>query len=49
MRTGRLSAWASALVMASGNGVPGFGGWPLAIGSWAFHHTNNGRPAPDWL
>jgi hypothetical protein len=48
MRKGRLSAWALALVMAAGNGVPG-SAWSLTLGSWAFQHTNDGKPAPDWL
>ncbi|MCU0284048.1 MAG: hypothetical protein MUD13_09155 [Candidatus Nanopelagicales bacterium] len=45
MRTGRLSAWATALGLAAGGAFPG---WPLAMGAWTFHHTNNGSPAPDW-
>jgi hypothetical protein len=49
MRLGRLSSWASALVMASGGNLPGIGGWPLVMGSGVFQHTNNGRPAPDWM
>jgi hypothetical protein len=48
MRKGRLSAWASALVMASGGLNPG-NAWPLAMGAWAFHHTNNGSQVPDWM
>lgn len=49
MRRGRLAAWASALVMASGGLLPGIGGWPLTLGSWVFQHTNDGSSAPDWL
>jgi hypothetical protein len=49
MRLGRLSSWASALVMASGGNIPGIGGWPLVLGSWTFQHTNNGHRAPDWM
>jgi hypothetical protein len=42
MRVGRMSSWASALVMASGGMVPGIGTWPLTMGAWTFFHTNDG-------
>ena len=48
MRAGRLSAWASALVMASGEMVPGLGGWPMMLGSHALHATNDGGAVVDW-
>ena len=48
MRAGRLSAWASALVMASGEMVPGLGGWPMMLGSHALHATNDGGALVDW-
>jgi hypothetical protein len=48
MRKGRLAAWAAALVMAAGGLNPGYGSWPLTLGAWTFHHTNDGSSAPDW-
>jgi hypothetical protein len=48
MRIGRMSSWASALVMASGGMVPGLGSWPLMLGAWEFHHTNDGGEVEDW-
>ena len=48
MRIGRMSSWASALVMASGGMVPGLGAWPLMLGAWEFHHTNDGGEVEDW-
>ena len=42
MRSGRMSSWVAALTMAS-NGPSGVGGWPLALGSWVFFHTNDGH------
>jgi hypothetical protein len=48
MRIGRMSSWASALVMASGGMVPGIGTWPLTMGAWTFFHTNDGGEVEDW-
>ena len=48
MRRGRMSSWASALVMASGGMVPGLGTWPMMMGTWAFYHTNDGGEVEDW-
>ena len=42
MRVGQSSAWAAALLMASGGLVPGMGPWPLTMGAWVFFHTNDG-------
>jgi hypothetical protein len=42
MRDGRMSSWASALVMASGGMVPGIGTWPMMLGAWMYFHTNDG-------
>ncbi len=49
MRRGRLSSWAAALAMAAGGPAPGLGGWAMTLGAHMFQHTNNGRPAPDWM
>jgi hypothetical protein len=49
MRTGRLSSWTSALLMASGQMVPGIGAWPMTLATWEFHHTNDGGQVVDWL
>jgi hypothetical protein len=46
MRIGDPSAWAGALVLSSGGLMPGIGPWPLMMGAWAFHHSNDGDPEP---
>ena len=43
MRIGRMSSWASALVMASGGMVPGIGTWPLTMGAWSSPHQRRRR------
>jgi hypothetical protein len=48
MRVGRMSSWASALVMASGGMVPGVGTWPLTMGAWVLFNSNDGGEAEGW-
>lgn len=48
MRIGRMSSWASALLMAGGKMVPGLGTWPVMLGAWVLHRTNDGGEVEDW-
>ncbi len=46
MRTGRAYAWAEALLLAAGGGVPGLSSWGVSLGSWMLERTDGGDPRP---
>jgi hypothetical protein len=48
MRVGHTSAWAAALVLASGGMMPGISAWPLTMGAWTFFRTNDGSEEVEY-